>query len=193
MNKTTGLEVLFRSKVILKLLDLLLEHSEDQFYLRQLARAIKEPASAVKRELTKLEQALIVKVEPKHHRRFYSIDKSCPVYPELKRLFNKTTGIERALKRALADLEGIDLVFLIGEIAASPGKLAKEVELVIIGSPRTSQLSKRLKQISADLSRQIKYEIYSQSKFANILRQKTELYLRISASRKLLINNLLRS
>jgi DNA-binding transcriptional ArsR family regulator len=192
MNKNINLAVLFRSKVITKLLDLLLEHSEEQFYLRELARAVKEPASAVKRELTKLEKALIVKVEPKGRRQFYSIDKSCPIYPELKGLFNKTVGVERSLKQALTNLEGIDLVFLIGEVAASPGKLTKEVELIIIGSPRISQLSEELKRVGADLSRRIKYEIYSQSEFANILRQKTEPYFKISASRKLLINNLLR-
>lgn len=83
------LEQLFGSRTRVKLLRLFLIHPEEQFFVRELTRRIKERINSVRRELANLESLALVTGYARNRKRYYKLNASCLLYPELKALFLK--------------------------------------------------------------------------------------------------------
>ena len=85
--------MLFLSKNAAKLLKLFLGQPEEAFYIQQLGRILKKKPGVFQRTLYKMEKQGILKSEYKANARFFRINKSYPVYRELKSIVSKTSGI----------------------------------------------------------------------------------------------------
>ena len=84
------LESLIRSKTARKVLTLFITHPDDKFYTRQLERLIKEPVSAVRRELKKLENSGFFLSKEEANVKYYWVNKEYPIFEEIKKIiFNK--------------------------------------------------------------------------------------------------------
>jgi predicted transcriptional regulator len=82
----TMLDVLFSSRVRVKLLELFLSHPDQHYHSRELARVVGERQNAVWRELRKLEEAGLLRSQARGNRREYTICKESRLYPNLRRL-----------------------------------------------------------------------------------------------------------
>lgn len=80
------LDVLFSSRVRVKLLELFLSHPDQSYHSRELARLIGERQNAVWRELRKLEEAGLLHSAARGNRKEYAVAKESPLYPNLRRL-----------------------------------------------------------------------------------------------------------
>jgi len=87
------LKQLFSSRVRVKLLTIFLTNPDARFYTRELSRLLDESPYAVQRELRRLKSVGLLEVEPEANIKYYAVDKSCPIYPELKSIVLKTTGL----------------------------------------------------------------------------------------------------
>lgn len=93
------LEVLFSSRVRVKLLEVFLSDPSGQYHSRELARLTGERQNAVWRELQKLEEAGLLHAESHGNRKDYSLCREYPLYPELRRLILKSKGYQPALRQ----------------------------------------------------------------------------------------------
>jgi len=105
---------LITSKTRLKLLGLFLTNPEKEYYLRDIARRLKENISAVRRELKNLEDAGIVKSRREGTLKYYSTNKACPIYPELRSIYLKTDGLGDELRRELPKAGKIETAYVYG-------------------------------------------------------------------------------
>lgn len=78
------LETLVPSKIRRTLLEHLLVHPDERFYLRGLAKALTLPISPVRRELLRLEQLGLLKAYDEANIRFYVVDQASPLFAQLK-------------------------------------------------------------------------------------------------------------
>lgn len=60
------------------------------FFIRELCRDIDEQINSVRRELMNLEDLKILKSKEENKKKFYSLNRSCPIYNELVEIFVKT-------------------------------------------------------------------------------------------------------
>ena len=93
MSSYDILKRLFSSRVRIKLLDIFLRTSGTRFYVRELARLLGEDAKNVSRELKNLEALGLLASEKKGNLKFYSVNEYFLLYPDLRSIISKTTGI----------------------------------------------------------------------------------------------------
>lgn len=93
---------LFSSHARVAVLNLFLANPDDRFYVREVAARTRQPVRAVQRELPKLEAIGLLKHTVDGNRKYYQVDRECPIFPDLKSLFLKTVGLgdERDLEAA---------------------------------------------------------------------------------------------
>jgi DNA-binding transcriptional ArsR family regulator len=183
------LEVLFRSRVVIKLITYFMQDTDRECYLREVSREIDEPASAVQRELQKLEEFGLIVTRKKGNHRYYAIKQECPILPDLKGLFLKSEGIVDHLKESFSGFKGIQLAFVYGDFAEKPSLVA-EIKIMIIGQPNEESLEKFINTIRATLKRKIGYVVYEPEQFGRMLeRQDSALSAALGGEKIILVAN----
>lgn len=156
---------LFSSKLRTKLLDVFLSLPDARFYIRELERKIKEEAKNVSRELKNLEALGLLISEKQGNLKYYSVNENFFLYPELKAIIFKTTGVQGLLKEALERLIGIETAFIYGTYATGKESESSDVDIMIIGKPDLTELNEVISDIEEKLNREINYMCFDQEEF----------------------------
>ena len=156
---------LFSSKLRIKLLDAFLSSPDARFYIRELERKIKEEAKNVSRELKNLEGLGLLISEKQGNLKYYSVNENFFLYPELKAIIFKTTGVQGLLKEALERLKGIETAFIYGTYATGKESESSDVDIMVIGKPDLTELNEVISNLEEKLNREINYMCFGQEEF----------------------------
>jgi len=165
MKKFEIINRLFSSKLRIKLLDVFLSSPRARFYIRELERKIKEEAKNVSRELKNLEALGLLISEKQGNLKYYSVNENFFLYPELKVIIFKTTGVQGLLKEALERLKGIETAFIYGTYATGKESESSDVDIMIIGKPDLTELNEVISDLEEKLNREINYMCFDQEEF----------------------------
>lgn len=80
------LETLVTPRIRRTLLEYLLAHPSDRFYLRGLAKDLNLPISPLRRELKRLERAQMLSAVPEGNMLFYAVKADSPAFLQLRRM-----------------------------------------------------------------------------------------------------------
>ena len=163
---------LFSSKIRIKLLDIFLSLPNARFYIRELERKINEEAKNISRELQNLETLGLLISEKHGNRRFYSLNENFFLYPELKGIIFKTTGVLGLLKEAVTKLKGIEAAFIYGSYATGKEIESSDIDLMIIGKPDLTELNEVISGLEDKLNREINYMCFDREEYEE--RKKTK-------------------
>lgn len=156
------LDRLFSSETRVDLLELFLSRSDQRFYVREIAREIKRDISGIKRELDNLEKAGLLTSTKVGNLRYYTVEKTFPLYPELKAIIDKTRGAPQAIGEALRSVPGIRVAVLFGE-AEGPDR--ESIDLLVVGRPRMAQLNRRVSELEVRIGRSINYLVFDEGEY----------------------------
>ena len=159
------LDRLFSSKLRIKLLDVFLGSPDARFYIRELERKIKEEAKNVSRELKNLEALGLLISEKQGNLKYYSVNENFFLYPELKAVIFKTTGVRGLLREALERLKGIETAFIYGTYATGKESVSSDVDIMVIGKPDLNELNEVISDLEDKLNREINYMCFDQEEF----------------------------
>jgi predicted nucleotidyltransferase len=159
------LDRLFSSKLRIKLLDVFLSLPNARFYIRELERKIKEEAKNVSRELKNLESLGLLISEKQGNLKYYSVNENFFLYPELKAIIFKTTGVQGLLREALERLKGIETAFIYGTYATGKESESSDVDIMVIGKPDLNELNEVISNLEEKLDREINYMCFDQEEF----------------------------
>jgi len=144
----------------------LLSHPGERFFVRQLAAALGEDSTNLSRELTRLEGLGIVTGVREGHQKYFQADSESPIYPELRGLVAKTSGVGDLLREALQPLSSrIDVAFVFGSVAAGKETAASDVDVLVIGSVNLQALVEAFAPVQDRLGREVNPSIYSAHEF----------------------------
>src|SRR2546426_6621607 len=87
-------------------------------HVRSIARQIGRDPGAVSRELRRLEDQGIVTSQFIGRNRSYRVARSSPLGGEMRKLVQRTLGVEASVRQALADLPGIVEASIFGSYAS---------------------------------------------------------------------------
>ena len=149
------LRLLFGSEARVRILSLFLTHPAAEYYLRQVGRLVDLAPHAVRQELNRLVKLGVLKRENRSNHAYFRVNRDCPIYPELKALFLKTTAVGDLLRSALEGLADIDVVFIHGSVAADTETLESDIDLFVVGDVTLSQLTPVLTDVEAAIDREI--------------------------------------
>ncbi len=155
------LKSLFSSSIRADILELLLNSSDERFYVREIAKLLKKNPSGVKRELDKLEEMDLVVSEKVANLKYFQANKNSPLFSELKDLIAKSLGLPGALKSLLKANE-IKSAFIYGPYAE--GEDTPTVDLFTVGSFTPSILS-GLHEIEKKFGKKINCAVIDESEY----------------------------
>lgn len=156
---------LLSSKVRQKLFRLYFSQTNRRYYLRELERLLDEPVGNIRRELLRWSKAGLFLREKVGNLTYYSLNKSFPLYEELKAIVSKTIGIEYILKEGLKGIESIVLAIIYGSVASAEDTGNSDIDVLLIGNPDMDELVNNVQEMEKELGREINYVLYTPEEF----------------------------
>jgi len=187
MENYEVLERLFSSKLRVKLLNAFLNTPAASFYVRELSRKIQEDATNTSRELRNLEAAGLLMSELRGKQKYYSVSEDYFLYPELKAIIFKTTGVRGLIQEALQDLGGIEGAFIYGSYATGKETAHSDIDVLIIGKPNMRELGKKMDNLEEKLSREINFTCFDRGEFEDRKRQGDSFLSEVLSERKIIL------
>lgn len=149
-----------------KVLALLLGSPDNRWYLRDIERRLGLAIGTIRRELTGLTSAGIVAKSKDGNRTYYQANIDCPFFPELSGLLRKTAGVVDVLCEAMKPLlKKIKVAFVYGSFATDSAKTSSDVDLMVIGLCRFSEVVDAIGQAQNKLGREVNPSVYPVDEF----------------------------
>lgn len=156
---------LFKSKTRKALFKLYFTNPDNEYYLRELERMLDIPVSMIRKEISRLERESVFSSRRRGNLLFYYLNKSYPLFSELKSIIFKTIGVEGALKQNLDEIKGIELAFIYGSFAKNVENASSDIDLFIMGNINEDHLIRGLKKVENVLQREVNYTLYTRDEF----------------------------
>jgi predicted nucleotidyltransferase len=156
-----------------KILGATLTRPGKSWYLSELSTHLRTQPSSLQREVDALSKAGILQQWRDGRRVYLKADALSPIFPDLKSLFAKTTGLVPVLEQALEELgDRVEVAFVYGSIARSEEVSESDIDLMIVGAAGLSEMVPVLKSAEALLGRPICPTVYSTEEFGRKARAK---------------------
>lgn len=169
-----------------KVLSLMFLHPDDRFYLREIVRRIDVSLGTLHRELKPLVKDGILNSESKGNQTYYSVNRNCPIYAELRGIIIKTFGIVDVLKKALKKHGNkIKVAFIYGSIATGEENAGSDIDLFVVGRETFGNISVALSQYEESLGREINVYAQTPQEFKNKLKEKNHFVNSVLKSEKI--------
>jgi len=153
MRKSSIANALF-SRTQQQLLSALLVNSRQPVYAAELARQFRVRASTL--------QAGILKTSRSGNRTYFQANEVCPVFPELRSLLIKTSGLVDVLQGELAPLAAkLTVAAVYGSMASGTETSGSDIDLLVVGSAKMMDLVPMLERAGGQLGRQINPTLYT--------------------------------
>ena len=173
------LENLFGSKTRAKLLNLFFNNSNSCFYVRGIARELKENINSIRREILNLEKMEIITIVPfdkidipseeiakdkQEKKKYYQVNKEYTLYEALSTLIIRSKLlVDKVLLDKLKELKGIRLLVLTGVFV---GDNRARTDILIVGSIDKNKARRLITSMEKNFSNPIRYSIMNQKEFS---------------------------
>lgn len=171
-----------------RVLALLFGAPDQSFFVRQISRQIETSVGSVQRELEVLRDAGLIERSVLGVQVFYRANREHPVFPELRALLAKTTGIFHLLKSALAPLSArIDFALVYGSVARGEDKSTSDIDLMIVGAVSFDEVLDAASSVEKVLRRTVNPTIYSPQELRQRLRNGNHFLRSLEKSKKVFL------
>jgi len=148
-----------------EILRLLFGANSRELHVRELERQSGLADATIRQELKKLTRLGVIVARQDGNRTYYRANVEHPLYPDIRNLVRKTSGLTDVLRDALGEAE-IQIAFVFGSVASGAEKATSDVDLMVIGAISLRQLSKRLSGLATKLGREINPHALTPAEFA---------------------------
>jgi DNA-binding transcriptional ArsR family regulator len=161
MRKSSIANIFF-SSTQQRLLSALLLNPHQPIYATELANHLGVRPSTLQRDLARFTEAGILKLSRSGNRTYFQANEECPVFPELRALLIKTSGLVDVLRGELAPLVSkIKVAAVYGSMASGAETSGSDIDLLIIGSAKMIALSPLLEQVLCQVLHCLRFQSYS--------------------------------
>jgi uncharacterized protein len=157
-----------------------------EFHLRELARQSHLALRTVQLEMARMDKAGLVMSRRDGNRLYYQANMNSPVYPDLRNLVLKTTGLANVLSTALRQ-PGVELAFVFGSLAREDARPESDVDLMVIGAIGLRAVTKLLSGVSETLGRELNPHVLTGEEFVQRQRAKDHFISSVLTSPRLFI------
>lgn len=134
-------------------------------HLRDLAERIGVDPSNLSKELRRLEQDGLFKSEVNGRQKYFSLNRKYPLYAEVRRIVEKTIGAVPMLAQAIKKVTGVQEAYLYGSFARDQQDAASDIDVLLIGNPKTDDLAREIEILERQLGREINYTTLTRKEF----------------------------
>lgn len=157
--------ILLNTKLRRKLLTYSFTHTDEQYYVRELASLIDEDPGNLSRELRKVEKEGLFISSKKGNVKFYSLNRRHPLFNEIKTIIFKTEGVEGSIRKLVSGYRGISLAFIHGSYARNKERSSSDVDLVVVGTFPLNKFTSEIRKLESKLNREVNFTHYDIKEF----------------------------
>jgi predicted nucleotidyltransferase/predicted transcriptional regulator with HTH domain len=144
-----------RSKARQKLLAYYFTNPTTRHHLRDLAQRLSVDPSNLSKELSRLEREGLFKSEMSGRQKYFQLNREYPLFNEVRSIIAKTIGAVPLLAEFLKKIEGIEEAYLYGSFARNQQDAASDVDVLVIGKPKSDTLAETVHKLERQLGREI--------------------------------------
>jgi len=163
--RTSSLAQILSSTVKAEVFRLLFGPDAHALHLREVERRSGLALGTVRQELNQLVKLGLVETRVDGNRRYYQARKDHPLYPEIRGLVLKTSGLADLLRDALRKEKRIRVAFVFGSIAQAREQAHSDIDLLVVGEVGLRQVTKLLGGAADKVGREINPKILTPSEF----------------------------
>jgi predicted nucleotidyltransferase/DNA-binding HxlR family transcriptional regulator len=182
----SSLSELLTSRARAEIFRLLFSGRGEELHVREIERRSGLNESTIRQELRKLVRLDLVHSRRDSNRVYYRAKTGSPLYPEIRNLVLKTSGLADVLSSALQD-KRIGLAFVFGSIARGEEKADSDVDLMVIGALGLRDLSGLLSGVEERIGREINPHVLQEDEFRKRLLTKEHFVTSVMESPKIFI------
>ena len=170
-----------------RVLGLLFGHPDRSYYANEIIAWVDAGSGGVQRELARLEAAGLVTVSRIGRQKHYKANEAAPIFPELRGIVLKTSGMRDVLRSALSPLEGdIRVAFVFGSMAKGVDTAESDVDMMVITDQLTyAELFSALETGSTQLARPVNPTIYTSDEFTRRIRERNPFLMKVMEQPKI--------
>jgi predicted nucleotidyltransferase len=148
-----------RSKARQKLLAYYFTNPTTRHHLRDLAERLSVDPSNLSKEMSRLEREGLFRSEVSGRQKYFQLNREYPLFHEVRSIIAKTIGAVPLLAESLKKIEGIEEAFLYGSFARNQQDAASDVDVLVIGKPKSDTLAEIVQKLERQLAREINYTV----------------------------------
>jgi predicted nucleotidyltransferase len=154
-----------RSKARQRLLAYYFTNPAARHHLRDLAERLSIDPSNLSRELRRLEREGLFRSEVIGRQKYFQLNRQYPLFDEVRSILVKTIGAAPLVAQSLKKLEGIEEAYLYGSFARNQQDAASDIDVLVIGAPRSEALAEAVRKLERQLGREINYTVLTREEF----------------------------
>ena len=175
------------SRIRAEIFRILFGVNDEALHLREIERRSGLTVGTVQQELKKLVNLDLIKKRKDGNRIYYQARKEHPLYPEIRSIILKTSGLSDVIAGALGVSPDIKIAFVFGSIARHDEKAGSDVDLMVIGRLGLRKLTGLLDGISEQIGREINPHVLSEGEFVKRRKNKDHFITEVLESPKIFI------
>jgi predicted nucleotidyltransferase len=158
-----------------------------ELHMREIERRSGFSIGTIQQELKKLLRLGLLKACKDGNRVYYEANREHPLYPDIRSMVSKTSGLADVIREAVRKAHHIKLVFVFGSIARHEEKDKSDVDLVVIGDLGLRQLTSLLSGVSQQIGREINPYIFTVKEFLKRQADRDHFLIQVLESPKIFI------
>ena len=149
-----------------RVLAVLTSQPEKEYYLSELGEILGKKPGIFQRGINSLENQGIVSSRRRANLRLFRINREYALYPEIKRIVEKTVGVEGLLRQMFEGLDDVAIAFIYGSYVRNTMRADSDIDLAVVGkSSVESKLLKEIIKIEKFVDREVNFKLYTQKDF----------------------------
>ena len=136
-----------------------------RLHLRDLAERLKVDPSNLSKELGRLEREGLFRSEVSGRQKYFQLNRAYPLFKEVRSIVAKTIGAVPLLAESLKKIAGIDEAYMYGSFARGREDRVSDIDLLVIGTPRSDVLAEAVRKLERQLGREINYTVLAVKEF----------------------------
>lgn len=163
---------------------------DDEMYLREMALRLKEDPGNLSKELSKLEQEGIFISQYRGKQKYFFLNKSYPLFNELKSIIFKTIGIQGSLQNIINEISGIVSAFIYGSFTTGKENASSDIDLCLIVKDSVfneHNFISKINGLGKTISREINYIYYSEEEWKKQINENDSFIINIKMGPKIIL------
>jgi len=165
-------------------------NTDDEMYLREMALRLKEDPGNLSKELSRLEKEGIFISQFRGKQKYFFLNKTYPLFNELKSIIFKTIGIQGSLQNIINKTSGIVTAFIYGSFATGKENASSDIDLCLIvkGSVfNENNFISKIDGLEKTISREINYIYYSEEEWEKQINENDSFIINIKMGPKIVL------
>ncbi len=178
---------IFNSKTRKALFRIYFTNPSKGYYLRELERLLNIPVSMIHKELVRLTKDGIFIDKKQGNLKYFYINKSYPLFDELKSIVFKTVGVSGLLQIIFDKMKEVEIAFIYGSFAKNEENAASDIDLFILGNLNENKLVAEINNAEKTLKREINYSLYTRQDYNKKKKKKDSFILDLLENQKIFL------